>query len=93
VKTYTLLKPIQIGETQPPVVELHFREEVMAGDLRGVKMSGLADPSVDDLLKIGGRLCAQPEAVMNRLSPEDFGEVAAIVNGFFRSGPGTGSKP
>lgn len=90
---YTLKNPVKVGESQPPVTELVFREEVVAGDLRGVKMSGLADPSVDDLLKIGGRLCAQPEAVMNRLSPEDFGEVAAIVNGFFRAGPETGSTP
>lgn len=90
---YTLKKAIQVGETQPPVTELVFREEVVAGDLRGIRMSGLADPSVDDLLKIGGRLCGQPEAVMNRLSPEDFGEVAAIVNGFFKAGPETGTKP
>ncbi len=90
---YRLQKPIRVGETQPPVEELNFREEVVAGDLRGIKMTGLADPSVDDLLKIGGRLCAQPEAVMSRLSPEDFGEVAAIVNGFFKGGPGTGTKP
>lgn len=88
-----LKKPIRVGETTPEISELTFREEVVAGDLRGIRMSALADPSVDDLLKIGGRLSGQPDAVMNRLSPEDFGEVAALVNGFFASGPGTGTKP
>lgn len=90
---YVLKRPVKVGESSPEVTELVFRDEVVAGDLRGIRMSGLVDPSVDDLLKIGGRLCGQPEAVMNRLSPEDFGEVAAIVNGFFKAGPETGTKP
>lgn len=90
---HVLKKAIQIGETQPPVTELNFREEVVAGDLRGIRQSSLADPMVDDVLKIAGRLTGQPEAVMNRLSPDDLGNVMEIVHGFFKAGPETGTKP
>jgi hypothetical protein len=85
-----LKKPIRLGESTPEITELVFRDEVVAGDLRGIKQSSLMDPLTDDILKIAGRLCAQPDAVMNRLSPEDFGEVLALVNDFFRAGPATG---
>lgn len=88
---YTLKKAIRLTENTPEVAELVFREEVVAGDLRGVKQSSLADPLVDDILKIAGRLTGQPEAVMNRLSPEDLGEVMALVHGFFLGGQKTGS--
>jgi hypothetical protein len=87
----TLKKPVSHGSEK--VAELTFREEVVAGDLRGLKVSALADPSVDDLLKIAGRLCAQPDLVMNQLGPEDLGEVAAYVYSFFGSGQRTGSAP
>lgn len=84
---YTLKKPIQVGEAQP-VTELTFREEVVAGDLRGVPMR---DPMLfDDLLKIAGRLCAQPDNVMARLSVEDLMEVAPLVGGFIGASPTTG---
>jgi hypothetical protein len=85
-----LKKPIRLGESTPEITELVFRDEVVSGDLRGIKQSSLVDPLVDDILKIAGRLCAQPDAVMSRLSPEDFGEVLALVNGFFKVGPPTG---
>jgi hypothetical protein len=88
-----LKRPIQVGETSAPITELTFREEVVAGDLRGIKQSSLADPLVDDVLKIAGRLTGQPDAVMNRLSPEDLGEVMGIVHGFFKAGPETGTTP
>lgn len=88
-----LKKPIRLGDTTPEVTELTFREEVVAGDLRGMRDSSLADPLVEDVLKIAGRLTGQPDAVMNRLSPEDFGGVRAIIHGFFKAGPETGTKP
>lgn len=89
---YTLKRPIRLTEASPEISELVFREEVVAGDLRGIKQSSLADPLVDDVLKIAGRLTGQTDAVMNRLSPEDLGEVMAIVHGFFKAGPETGTK-
>lgn len=88
-----LKKPIRVGETSPEITELTFREEVVAGDLRGIKQSSLADPLIDDVLKIAGRLTGQPDAVMNRLSAEDLAEVMATVHGFFAVGPETGTKP
>ena len=88
-----LTKPIQVGETAPAVVELHFRGEVVAGDLRGIKQSALADPLIDDILKIAGRLTGQPDVVMNRLCAEDLGEVLGIVHGFFKTGRKTGTEP
>lgn len=88
-----LKRPIRVGETGAPITELVFREEVVAGDLRGIKQKNLADPLIDDILTIAGRLTAQPDAVMNRLSPDDLGEVLQLVNGFFAPGPETGTGP
>lgn len=85
---YVLKKPIQVGDA-PPVTELNLREEVVAGDLRGVPMR---DPMLfDDLLKIAGRLCAQPDNVMARLSFQDLMEVAPLVAGFIGGSPPTGT--
>lgn len=90
----TLKKPIRLGETTPEITELTFREEVVAGDLRGIRQSALAtDPLIDDVLKIAGRLCGQPDAVMNRLSVYDTGEVMALVHDFFKRGLETGTTP
>jgi hypothetical protein len=68
---------------------LTFREEVVAGDLRGVPMR---DPMLfDDLLKIAGRLCGQPDNVMAKLSVGDLLEVAPFVAGFIGGSPPTGT--
>ncbi len=88
----TLKKPIQLGEG-PAITELVFREEVISGDLRGLKVQSLADPLLDDLLKIAGRLSAQPDVVMNRLSMTDLAEVVTLVTGFLNAGPETGTTP
>lgn len=72
---------------------LVFREEVVSGDLRGIKVQGLSDPSVDDLLKIAGRLCGQPDLVMNRLGIADFAQVLEITGGFLQAGQQTGTEP
>lgn len=92
MKTITLKKPIQVGEG-PEVVELRFREEIVAGDLRGIKVSETM--LIDDVLKIAGRLCAQPDTVMNRLSVNagDMATVLELVSSFMSGGPTTGQKP
>lgn len=90
---YVLKRPITVGEKGQPVTELVFREEVVAGDLRGLKVSGLQDPAVDDLLKIAGRLCGQPDIVMSRLAFVDLPHVVEIVGGFLQAGQQTGSEP
>lgn len=86
---YKLKEPIVFGEET--ITELKLRNRIVAGDMRGVPMR---DPMlVDDLLKIAGRLCGQPDHVMNALSYQDFKEVGAIVEGFTVGGQTTGSEP
>lgn len=81
-----LKNPIQVGEGAP-ITELNFRDEPVAGDMRGIP---IRDPMLwDDILKLAGRLCAQPDAVMNRLSFGDLQEVAKLVGGFTGGGLGT----
>jgi len=76
-----LKNPVTLGEGAP-VTELSFREELTAGDLRGVKLSALADPTADDMLKIAGRLSGQTDLVMNKLSLEDFASVVEAIRSF-----------
>lgn len=87
---YALKKPISIGEG-PTLTELVFREEVVSGDLRGIKLRSLEDPATEDMLKIAGRLCAQPDVVMNKLSMEDLGGVLEVIGGFLSGGRMTGT--
>ena len=88
LRKVVLRKPIQIGEEGAPITELTFRDEIVAGDMRGVPIRD--PPYWDDVLKIAGRLCAQPDPVMNKLSMADLQEVFALVNSFTGSGPATG---
>lgn len=81
--------PVTVGDVT--VSELTIREKIVAGDLRGVPMRNPLH--TDDLLKIAGRLCAQPDAVMNGLSLEDFDELAGIVVGFTNGGQKTQTAP
>ena len=84
---YTLKKPIQFGSQT--ITELTIREEVVAGDLRGIP---LRDPMyADDVLKLIGRLSAQPDVVIQAMSIADFMEVGELVQGFTALGPETGT--
>jgi hypothetical protein len=91
MKKLILKKPVVVGEKGAPVTELNFREEVVAGDLRGLKLSG-SGLSTDDLLKISGRLCAQPDPVMNGLSIPDMTAVFDLVGDFLNDGHTTGDE-
>ena len=90
--TYTLKKPIQVvkkgtdGDSIETLTQLTFRDEVVAGDLRGIKLAVLGDPAGDDLLKIASRLCAQPEIVLNKLGIPDTIAIGEIVFGFLGAG-------
>lgn len=88
----TLKKPVELGKEGQPITELIFREHLVSGDLRDIKASSLADPTIADILKIGGRLCAQPDAVMNRLGMADLAAVSEVVGGFLQSGLETGTE-
>lgn len=85
---YALKRPIKVGDA-PEITSLTLREELSAGDLRGLKLRSLASPldmSVDDMLKIVGRLSGRSDPEMSRLSPEDFGALGEIIADFFSSG-------
>lgn len=93
MKTIVLKEPIRISETLPEIRELCFREKIVAGDLRGIKMSSLQDPDMGDLLKIAGRLCGQSDMVMNRLELKDIPTVIGLVSDFLSDGQETGTEP
>lgn len=90
---YVLKRPITVGEKGQPVTELVFREEVVAGDLRGIKLGDMGQLFTDDVLKIAGRLSGQTDVVMNRLGLEDFARVVEIILPFLNPGQPTGSEP
>lgn len=84
-----LQKPIAHGSES--ISELNLREEIVAGDMRGIPMRD--PPHWDDLLKIAGRLAAQPDAIMAKLSFADMQEVVLRVAGFMAAGQETGPTP
>ncbi len=88
-----LKKPVKLGEEIAPVTELNMREEVVSGDLRGMKVSELADPPVEQALKLAGRLCGQTDLVMLKLSAVDTLEVVGAALGFFAGGLTDGKTP
>jgi hypothetical protein len=88
-----LKKPISRGEDDPAVTELHLRDEITAGDLRGIKFSQLKDPCPDDILTIASRLCGHPLAVLNRMSLHDLGAVGEVIISFLGDGRETGNEP
>ena len=86
---YQLNTPIQFGEQT--ITELNFRDQLVAGDFRGIP---IRDPMLfDDILKLAGRLSAQPDPVINKLSFGDLTEVSAVVLRFMEAGPVTGNAP
>jgi hypothetical protein len=88
----TLSKPIILTSGATPIEELTLREEICAGDMRFLRVGALADPTVDDLLTLAGRLTGQGAAVLNKLSLGDMDVLLAEVLGFLVVGRGTGSK-
>lgn len=82
---YTLKRPIKLG-TGDPITELNFREEVCAGDLRGISLADLATLKADDVLKIAGRLSGRSEPEMLKLSIPDLMKATEIIGGFLSAG-------
>ena len=85
---YKLKEPIQHGEEL--ITELKFRTKVVAGDLRGITVR--EDFEFGDLLKIAGRLSAQPDGVINKIAWQDVGEVVGLISGFMGGGRTTGTS-
>lgn len=80
--TVTLTHPLPYGNGT--LKEITFRKP-KAGDLRGLKLAGLAEMDVDLILKIGGRLSIQAvtDAQLWELDPVDLLKVTEKVVGFF----------
>lgn len=90
MKKIPLQKPIDLGDGKPAIESLNLREEICAGDIRGVKMALLADGDIEPLLKIAARLSGQPDAVISKLGLKDTELVCEIVRGFMEAGQETG---
>lgn len=82
---YTLKEPIEFGSETITVLE--FRKP-KARDLLDIPLSG--DQRVRGVLQLAGRLCGQPQRVMEEMSIEDFMEVSSIIDGFTPLGQSTG---
>lgn len=85
----TLKKPVTVGSDT--VTELVFREELVSGDMRGIKLSEFE--CIDKMMTVGGRLCGQPDTVMFKLGTEDMENVMSAVLGFYAAGRVIGKQP
>jgi Phage tail assembly chaperone proteins, E, or 41 or 14 len=72
--TIRLKKPIKLGDNQPEITELTFREMV-AGDLRGIKQ----DDPMGSSLNLAAKLCGQVPAAMDKLSMPDLKQVMELI--------------
>jgi hypothetical protein len=93
--TITLKKPVTIGgkdgRRDTVVSELHFRSNVEAGDMRGIRLTD--EPmTFDEMIKVGGRLCGQPDVIMFKLDLKDARKVVTLVSGFLADGLEIGSE-
>jgi hypothetical protein len=87
-QSLTLKVPIVIGSET--ITELRFRAP-KAKDFRTMPMDG---QTVGHILDMMGKLCGQPNVVMDELSLEDLEEVSSLFYRFTsRGGASTGSMP
>lgn len=85
-----LKRPIPWGDET--ITELAFRE-IEAGDLFGFTLGALtAEADLASLLRLAGRLCGQPEAVIKKVKGPDLGEVLKLLVGFIDAIQPTGSE-
>lgn len=83
-KPYTLKTPITVGSET--ITTLEFREP-QAGDIRSFP---LQNQTAGDLLNVAGKLCNQPQAVIDKLGVEDLVGITALVVDFLPAGLVTG---
>jgi Phage tail assembly chaperone proteins, E, or 41 or 14 len=81
-----LASPVEIDGEK--ITALSFRP-LKGKDLRSVQRQDGYETAF--LLKLAGRLCGQPDLVIDELSGADLMEVIAIVGGFLGGSPPTGS--
>lgn len=88
VKVLKLHRPIMLGDTI--IDELEIREPV-AGDLRGVNLTG-GNMQTDDILKLIRNCANQPDSVVNKLSIGDFTAAGEIIGNFIENSRKIGDK-
>lgn len=81
-----LKHPVKFGEETVTVLE--FRR------IKGKELRRLpANPTTDDMLKLAGALCGQPDSFIDEVDAEDIFAITELVEGFFPDGPTTGKTP
>jgi hypothetical protein len=81
---FALKRPVVLTEGSAPITELTLREDVCAGDMRGIAMR---DPMhFDDMLKIAARLSGQPDAVISKIHFADTMALIEVIAGFLSAG-------
>lgn len=86
-KTYTLKHPVTVGSETISV--LSFRRPV-AGDFKDVSLQNI---TAGDLMKAAGKMCGQPQQVIEKIDLEDVFALTELVTDFLPSGLLTGLKP
>jgi hypothetical protein len=86
LKPYTLKHPVTVGSET--ITELKFRRP-QAGDLRSFPLQNQAG---GDLLNVAGKMCGQPQPVMDKLDVEDVLGITEVVVNFLPTGLLTGLK-
>jgi hypothetical protein len=84
---YTLKKPVQFGEKL--IADLTMREEICAGDVRGIKLGALGDPSTmpaEDMMRLIGRLSGLTDGEIAKLGLQDLAALSNAVLDFFSLG-------
>lgn len=76
--TLKLTVPVKLGDEV--IDELTFQRGQLKF-LKGIPVDGT--PSADQLMMIASRLCGQPLGVIERLDPDDSGEVIGMALLFF----------
>lgn len=83
---FKLETPVVFGSET--ISELDLRDEVVTGDMRGIKASELADPLPEVVSKFVARLSGRPEAgaIVMKMKPKDYFELVKVVLGFLKLG-------
>lgn len=84
IKTIPLKYPVEHG--QETITELVFMRRPKAKDFKGLPLQ----LGFDEIIKILGRLTAQPPSVIDELDTADLMEAVEVVTDFLPSGQTTG---
>lgn len=81
---YPLKRPFQFGERT--VSELRFREPE-TGDIDGIPLAAM---TTTHLIRVAGKICGEPQPVMNKVKLADIVEIGELIMDFLPDGLLTG---